>query len=120
MPGQVSAGDSPGRDGRAIYSCGDVQCAADIVYDCSMAASAKLEILVGPAGSGKSRAALDEYRRVLNGHSLGPRRRGLWLAPTQAAANAIRDAVAGALLDPGVRTFARFAGEVVWDAGLRV
>jgi ATP-dependent helicase/nuclease subunit B len=89
-----------------------------------MASSAQLEVLVGPAGSGKTWAALDEYQRVLAAQPLGPRRRGLWLAPTQAAANAVRDWIAaersGALLDPGVRTFARFAGEVVWDAGLRV
>ncbi|HEX6963402.1 MAG TPA: UvrD-helicase domain-containing protein, partial [Lacipirellula sp.] len=86
--------------------------------------AAKIELLIAPAGSGKTAAALQEYRRILAAGPVLQRRRVLWLTPTHAAAMAVRDALAeaasGALLEPGVRTFAAFASEVVWDAGLRV
>jgi len=82
----------------------------------------RLEILAGPGGSGKTAAALADYGDILRSGPILQRRRTLWLAPTHAASNDIRDRLAGpdALLDPGVMTFAGFASSVVWDAGLRV
>jgi len=82
----------------------------------------RVEILAGQAGSGKTAAALTDYREILRSGPILQRRRALWLAPTLAAASEIRDRLAGpdALLDPGVMTFAGFASSVVWDAGLRV
>jgi len=89
-----------------------------------MSASPKLQILVGPPGSGKTASALAEYRGVLCSGPILSRRRALWLAPTQAAANGVRESLlAGepaAMLDPGVTTFAGFASSVVWDAGRRM
>ncbi len=113
-----------------------------------MEAQAAAKLIVGPAGSGKTAAALAEYRHVLGTKGLGgmssevrrrghqptenpcPRGRGhatpkvLWLAPTFAAAQDVREALvqdAGdAFLDPGVTTFAGLAAAVIREAGLRL
>lgn len=89
-----------------------------------MSASRNVSILLGPAGAGKRAVALGRYRAVLVRGELAARRRGLWLAPTQAAAAAVRDDLVrspeDALLDPGVMTFAQFAAAVVRDAGVPV
>jgi ATP-dependent helicase/DNAse subunit B len=89
-----------------------------------MSANANVTIVLGPAGAGKRAAALDRYRHVVARGELAPQRRGLWLAPTQAAAAAVRDDLvrspADALLDPGVMTFAQFAAAVVRDAGVPI
>lgn len=79
-----------------------------------------MTLLVGPAGSGKTAAALAEYRK-LAAVGLGPSRRRLWIAPTRQVAADIREALvdpATALLDPGVTTFADLAGEILLDAGV--
>ena len=85
---------------------------------------AKLRLLLGPSCSGKAAVALAAYREVLSRHGVAGRRRALWLAPTQAAASDVRDALiegpADIFLDPGVMTFAGFANSVAWDAGVRV
>lgn len=83
----------------------------------------QLEILRGPAGSGKTAAALDAYRQVLAGESprLGEQPRALWLAPSLAAVAGLRDALVDGpgdvFLDPGVSTFIDFAAEAVWSSG---
>ena len=94
--------------------------------------------LVGPAGSGKTAACLAEYGRLFArrggsadgaarsapGNSpLGPGRRGIWIAPSRAAAAELRERLVdltGPLLDPGITTFAAIAAEVLRDAGALV
>jgi hypothetical protein len=76
-----------------------------------------IEILTGPAASGKTTAALAQYLAIATAGTLASRHRTLWLAPTQAAAESVRDRLIQhaphGLLDPGVSTFARFAADVV-------
>lgn len=87
-----------------------------------------MELWIAPAHGGKMAAALAEYAATLMRGPLAERRRTLWLAPTYAAAADVRqrlveraaEAPQAALVDPGVTTFAGFASEIVWDAGLRV
>lgn len=89
-----------------------------------------LTLDVGPSGSGKTTAALAEYAALLRrrGGTGAPapawgRRRAVWIAPTRATAQDVRDALAtqaGAVLDPGVTTFSGIAAEVLRDAGVLV
>src|SRR5215212_6902506 len=89
----------------------------------SLREPSKLLISVGLDAGGQTAAAVAEYRQaLLAGRAF--QRRVLWLAPTEAAAGAVRDSLAaglkGAILDPGITTFAGLAATVVREAGLRV
>ncbi len=83
-------------------------------------------ILLGPAGSGKTSAALAEYAATFRRDAppaVAASRRRLWIAPNWAVAADIRERLVdevGAALAPGVTTFAGVAADVVRDAGLPV
>jgi ATP-dependent helicase/nuclease subunit B len=90
----------------------------------------QFRVVVGPASGGQPAALVGDYCRILRPPreaqaadrtgGLASGRRGLWIAPTRAAAIAMREAVAdqaGAVLDPGVTTFADVAAELLRDAG---
>ena len=69
-------------------------------------------LIVGPAGTGKTQALIDRHRAV-NAEAVGA---GLWLVPTERAADALRPRLLGpdaACLAPNLRTFPDFARRVV-------
>ncbi|HYO25198.1 MAG TPA: PD-(D/E)XK nuclease family protein, partial [Lacipirellulaceae bacterium] len=84
-------------------------------------------LVLGPAGSGKTSAALALYGAALRqplaqGPSAVGSRRALWLAPARAAAVLVREALVdqgGPLVDPGVMTMADFAAAVLQLSGVR-
>jgi superfamily I DNA/RNA helicase len=85
--------------------------------------SDSVTLLVGPASSGKTAAALGAYGAALAEASFSALRRTLWVAPTRTAARDVREALvdpARAVLDPGVMTFGDLAAQTVRDAGRRL
>ncbi|MCC7086504.1 MAG: PD-(D/E)XK nuclease family protein [Pirellulales bacterium] len=74
-------------------------------------------LIAGPAGSGKTAAAIERYRRGLADQPIGSM---LWIAPTNRAVDEIRRRLLGSGLSgcfsPGIFTFARFAEVVLADA----
>lgn len=84
-----------------------------------MEMDAKLVVAIGLSGEPQRAVLLRKYRELLRLGGLGERRRTLWIAPSQAVARAVREELAlggaGAILDPGVTTFAGFAAGVVRD-----
>ncbi|MAT70572.1 MAG: hypothetical protein CMJ58_13725 [Planctomycetaceae bacterium] len=72
-------------------------------------------LLLGPSRAGKTGRLLKRYAELVASGG-----RGLWLAPTSAAAVEVQDALAGAAtaacLTPGVATFAGFARQLLTDA----
>jgi ATP-dependent helicase/DNAse subunit B len=78
---------------------------------------------IGPVAQVKTAEILSEYQRALWESEVAVGRRALWIAPSRAAAAAVRDRLveAGdALLDPGVTTFGGFAADVLREAGLNL
>ncbi|BBO32034.1 PD-(D/E)XK nuclease family protein [Lacipirellula parvula] len=84
-----------------------------------MEMDARLVVAIGLSGEPQRAVLLRKYREMLRLGRLGERRRTLWIAPSQAVARAVREELAlggaGAILDPGVTTFAGFAAGVVRD-----
>ncbi len=78
--------------------------------------TAKLVVISGPAGSGKTEALLARYRASLAENRPGE---SLWLAPTWRAAADVRrrllDAATIGFLAPGVLTFDQFAESILED-----
>jgi len=76
--------------------------------------TARLSLITGPAGSGKTERVLAVYRAALRE---GPPGTGLWLTPTWRSAAAARAALLSDMPDgclaPGVMTFAKFAEAVL-------
>jgi ATP-dependent helicase/nuclease subunit B len=80
-------------------------------------------LLIGPAGSGKTAAALAEYAAALREvrKSAAVPRRAMWVAPNWDVAAEIRERLVdevGPVLDPGVTTFAGLAADLVRMANL--
>src|SRR5262245_62007846 len=71
--------------------------------------SATITLILGPAGSGKTRRLLDVYRAAAAG---APPGRALWLTPTRRAADEIRPHLPAGLL-PHALPLADFADEMV-------
>jgi ATP-dependent helicase/DNAse subunit B len=80
-----------------------------------------VELIVGPANSGKTESLLERYRRTLRET---PPRKTLWLAPNARAAQQVRlrllDDSLQACLAPRVMTFAGFADLVIHSSTRRV
>ncbi len=78
----------------------------------------RIEIIAGPARSGKKARLLATYGQTLCRLPLPPEAElGLWLSPTQRAASDTRDklvaSVGRSLLAPNIKTFADFAESIV-------
>ncbi len=77
--------------------------------------SARVTVLLGPAGSGKTERLLARYRPLLA--DARARACALWLAPTARSVSQVRGALLGgelaACFHPGVMTFSQFADRVV-------
>jgi ATP-dependent helicase/DNAse subunit B len=74
--------------------------------------AAKVHILCGPAGSGKTGRLLERYREVV-AQAIGA---ALWLGPTRRGVESVRERLvpaSGALLAPNLITFQEFAEEVI-------
>jgi superfamily I DNA/RNA helicase/RecB family exonuclease len=81
----------------------------------------KIRLLLGPARCGKTAAVLRDYQRRIAETAFGSGFPQRWISPTLLAADGVTEALATGLskpvLDPGVRTFAGFAQEILRLAG---
>ena len=84
-----------------------------------------VNVILGPAKSGKTERALAHYRRFLADWLADlTKPAGVWIGPTLSAINEVRDRLAenanGALLAPHTTTFARLAEEIIARGARRI
>ncbi len=84
-----------------------------------------VNLILGPARSGKTDRALARYRQFLQTWLADlTQPEGVWIGPTSSAVSAIRDRLAqdtaGALLTPRTTTFAMLAEELIARGGRRI
>lgn len=87
--------------------------------------AARITVFVGPARSGKTERLLTRYQEFLRGRAAsGICGHGLWLAPNRRYVSELRETLGcgpnGALLNPGMNTFAGFAEKVIAASARRI